>query len=105
VFAAAAGRRTFFDMDSASVHETAHDAAPATPGDSAPEIVVVEIDRSPEAFLRRELDQQQAEIARLPEWILAPEFRRVERGRKWCHNGHLFVNALSKFCHVCGDVR
>jgi hypothetical protein len=70
---------------------------------ATPDTISIEI--SERTFAVQELRRQQAEMNRIPEWILAPPFRILDTGRVSCRQGHLFVNALSRFCHICGEAR
>jgi hypothetical protein len=69
------------------------------------DIEVIVVDATDEGFARREFFKTQRELNRIPEWMLAEEMRIKDTGRTECSKRHLFVNAMSKFCHICGEAR
>lgn len=69
------------------------------------EIPVVDIIVTEATFVQQELRQRQAEMSRIPEWLLHPHYRSIDYGRRECSQRHLFVNSHSRYCHICGEAR
>lgn len=71
------------------------------------ELPVIEITIDENYFERKHEEAVEKQYARIPEALCAINFGffRMDIGRKECSKGHLFVNSLSKFCHICGEER
>lgn len=72
--------------------------------DDMPTIV---IDLSPRAMLKRKWAYFMREFDRVPLWIMRDQGFLMDDDpfRKACTKNHLFVNAKSRFCHICGEAR